>query len=156
VRRTAAPAAVAVDTAKVGPQVIERTAVDNVGHTTTERCTVIVRYEYGGLESPVDRDGSSVFKQGSTVPLKLSLTDATGAVVTDARPTVQLERLSTTPSGTDVEETVDGTSTNGKGFALNGKHYAFNLSTKSLAAGSWNVKLTLGDGTVRRTAITLR
>ncbi|HWT95759.1 MAG TPA: PxKF domain-containing protein [Solirubrobacteraceae bacterium] len=143
---------VAVDTSKVGPQTIERTAVDRVGHTVTQRCTVIVRYEFGGLESPVERDGTSVFKQGSTVPLKFSLTDAAGRVVTDARPTVQLERL----VGTTVVETVDATATNGKPVTLNGKHYQLNLSTKPLAAGSWNVKLTLGDGTVQRTAITLR
>jgi lysophospholipase L1-like esterase len=147
---------VAVDTSKVGPQLIERTAVDNVGHRRTERCTVQVRYDYGGLEQPVNRDGSSVFKAGSTVPLKFALTDAASTLVGSATPTVQLERISSTPVGTEVEDVVDAVATNGKAFTYDGTRYRFNLSTKELALGTWVLRIALDDGSVHRTRISLR
>jgi hypothetical protein len=147
---------VAIDTGHVGAQVVERTATDNVGHTRTERCEVLVRYEYGGLQQPVNPDGSSIFKLGSTVPLKMQLTDAAGVVVTTAVAKVELERVSTTVDGTRVEEVVDATPTNGKAFEVKGDSYHFNLSTKPLSVGTWRIKLSIDDGTIYRTNISLR
>jgi hypothetical protein len=60
--------------------------------------------------------------------------------------------------GTETEATLTATPTNGKDFTYDATsgQYQFNLSTKPLSVGTWNVKLTLGDGTVRRTRISLR
>jgi hypothetical protein len=36
-----------------------------------------VIYKFGGFRQPINLDGPSVFKLGSTVPVKCALTDAT-------------------------------------------------------------------------------
>jgi Tol biopolymer transport system component len=149
---------VEVDTSQVGTQVIERTAVDNVGHERTERCEVLVSYDYGGLLQPVNADGSSVFKLGSTIPLKLRLFDAAGDPVPDAIVEIHLERISTSVDGTQFEELVEATPTNGKEFRYeeDAELYRYNLSTKPLDNGTWRIRITLDDGTVHRTQISLR
>lgn len=117
-----------------------------------------VRYDYGGLLQPVNKDGSSVFNLGSTLPLKLRLQDADGNPVGSAQVKVQLERISTAVDGTEVEETVDATPTNGKEFDYDSgaDMYRFNLSTKPLSAGTWRIVISLDDGSVHRTEISLR
>jgi hypothetical protein len=69
-----------------------------------------------------------------------------------------MERYSMTVLGTDVESTVTATPTNGKDFTyhVDSGKYHYNLSTKPLTVGTWNIKLTLGDGTVGRTRVSLR
>jgi hypothetical protein len=143
---------VAIDTSEVGTQVFERTAVDNVGHSRTASCEVLVRYDYGGLDQPIDRDGPNVFKQGSTIPLKLALTDASGDPVAGATVRVHMERM----SNGEVVDVVEGTATNGKPFTYSADRYRFNLSTKPLSPGDWRIRITLDDGTVHRTPVTLR
>ena len=145
-----------IDTSEVGTQTFERTATDRVGHSRTVSCDVLVRYGYEGLLQPVNRDGSSIFKLGSTVPLKLVLTDADGRSVTDAVVRVELEKIASSIDGERVEETVRATPTNGKAFAWNGEHYRFNLSTNALSVGTWRVLVSFDDGTEHRTRISLR
>jgi hypothetical protein len=149
---------VVVDTSTVGIKTIERTATDNVDHARTSSCDVSVRYDYGGLRQPVNSDGSSVFKLGSTIPLKLTLADADGVLVPDGDVEVSLERISTTVEGDVIEEVVAATPTNGKLFEYDGDsgQYRFNLSTKPLSKGTWMVRIALDDGTVHRTKISLR
>ena len=117
---------------------------------------MLVRYANSGLLQPVNADGSSIFKGGSTVPLKLDLADADGTAVTTADVEVQLERVSSAIDGDEVEALVDATPTNGKTFEYKGGHYQFNLSTKSLAAGTWRLVIRPGDGAAYRTRFSLR
>jgi hypothetical protein len=69
-----------------------------------------------------------------------------------------MERYSTSVLGTEIESTVTATPTNGNDFTYDAGsgEYRYNLSTKPLSVGTWNIKLTLDDGTVRRTRISLR
>jgi dipeptidyl aminopeptidase/acylaminoacyl peptidase len=147
-----------LDTSQVGTQVIERTATDNVGHERTERCEVVVAYAYDGLLQPVNQDGSSIFRLGSAVPLKFRLADVDGRAVTDAKAEVHLERISTTIQGTQVEEVVVGTPTNGLAFSYDPieDHYIYTLATKPLSKGTWLVRISLDDGTTHRTMFSLR
>jgi dipeptidyl aminopeptidase/acylaminoacyl peptidase len=149
---------VAVDTDTPGDTTITRTATDNVGHERTASCDVGVHYAYSGLLAPVNPDGSSVYKLNSTVPLRLRLDDAADRSVGTAHITVEMERFSGNVLGTDIETTVTATPTNGKDFTYDAGsgEYRYNLSTKPLSVGTWNVKLTMDDGTVRRTRISLR
>jgi hypothetical protein len=137
---------------------VERTARDNVGHERTARCEVLVAYDYSGLLEPVNRDGSSVFKLGSTIPLKLRLSDVDGKSVPNVRVQIAMERISTSVEGTQIEEVVDATPTNGKEFQYDegAELYRFNLSTKPLSVGTWRIRLSLDDGTVHRTQVSLR
>jgi hypothetical protein len=71
---------------------------------------------------------------------------------------VQLERMSSAIDGTVVEEVVTATPTNGKAFEYDpgSELYRFNLSTKPLSKGTWRIRITLDDGSVHRTQISLR
>ena len=100
---------------------------------------MLVRYGYAGLLQPVNRDGSSIFKLGSTVPLKLDLTDADGRDVTEGVVKVEMEKITSSIDGERVEETVTATPTNGRTFTYLDGHYQFNLATKPLSAGTWRV-----------------
>lgn len=147
---------VVLDTSTVGARVVERTATDRVGHVRTERCEVPVRYAYSGLLQPVNPDGSSVFKLGSTVPVKFDLADAAGKAITNAAATIELAKVSTAVDGTVIEEVVAATPTNGKAFVYTDGHYQYNLATKPLSTGTWQVRIALDDGAIHRTRISLR
>jgi hypothetical protein len=138
----------AVDTSSPGTHVIERTATDNVGHSRTESCEVLVHYIYSGLQRPVDIASENEFNAGSTIPLKFALTDADGHFVDDAEVEVLVQRAG--------DEPIEAASTNGKGVWYEADHYRFNLATKPLGPGTWTILIRLDDGVVHRTQVTLR
>jgi lysophospholipase L1-like esterase len=62
---------VSIDTSKAGPQTVTRTAVDNVGHETTESCTTQVEYPTPGaptLDAGTTPNPSGVFGLGWSGP----------------------------------------------------------------------------------------
>jgi len=148
---------VAIDTSTVGPKTVTRTATDNVGHATTRSCTTNVLYGYSGLLQPVNADGTSIFKLGSTVPLKFQLTDTGGAPVSGAVAYVHVAKVTNAIDGTYVEAVSTSAADNGNQFReTTPGGYMFNLSTKSLSKGTWDVIVTLEDGTSYKTVISLK
>ena len=99
----------AIDTSTVGAKTITKTATDNVGHTVTKSCTTQVQYMYGGLQQPVNADGSSIFKLGSAVPVKFHLTTVAGNGVAGAVARVDVAKLTNSVEGTFVEAVAPGT-----------------------------------------------
>jgi hypothetical protein len=98
---------------------------------------------------PIDRDGSSVFKQGSTVPAKFRVCDARGVSI--ATPGVVASfRLVSTSLGVDgpVDEAVASTTPDtGFRWSATDQQWIFNISTKSLAANrTYNYEIVLDDG----------
>jgi lysophospholipase L1-like esterase len=146
-----------ISTATVGTKISSGTAVDNVGHMTSQTCSTAVQYAYGGIQQPVNGDGSSIFKQGSTVPVKFSLTDANGQPISGVTATLDVAKLTNAIEGTFVEAASNGAANDGNLFRPNGSgSYIFNLGTKPLSAGTWSLRITLDDGTTYRTHISLR
>jgi hypothetical protein len=105
---------------------------DGDGGTASAGSTnnVAVRYATTGLLQPVNMDGSSTFKLGSTIPTKVRVTDCTGAPVTDLTLEVRLSKLGA--SNASVNEVVSSSSAdNGNLMRYDGSgEYIFNLSTK--------------------------
>jgi hypothetical protein len=98
---------------------------------------------------PINADGSSVSKQGSTVPAKFRVCDANGNSV-GAAGTVTSFYLVQIISGTtsNVNEVPDST-TPDTVFRWSGDLWIFNINTKPLAAGATYVyQITLADGSV--------
>lgn len=100
---------------------------------------------------PVNVDGSSVFKQKSTVPAKFRVCDATGASVGTAGvvATFNLVRIVNGTAVQTVTEAVDSTTPDAAfRWDSTGQQWIFNISTKNLSANMTYVFLiTLNDGT---------
>jgi len=101
---------------------------------------------------PVNGDGSSTFKQGSTVPLKFRACDAGGNSFgpTSAVPNIVASFVldHTSNGAPGVNEAVDSTTPDTAfRWSATDKQWIFNLSTKNLSAGkTYTYKVTLVGG----------
>lgn len=107
-----------------------------------------VTYAWSGVLQPINGDGSSVFKLGSTVPVKFQLAGASAGITNlpaklyiaqsdNVDPTAVNEAVSTAAADSGNTFRYDSTA----------HQYVFNLSTKSLSKGTWHIRVDLGDGT---------
>lgn len=123
---------------------------------------------YGGVRQPINSDGSSRFKLGSTVPVKFQLmcgvTPVSNAV---ANLTVKMGDTTPDPGVDEVISTSAATTGNLFRYDGTGEQYIFNLSTKSgyvnpgattatpFSQGTWTLGINLDDGTSRTIKIQL-
>jgi len=148
------------DTASVGAKSFTVTATDNVGNSTNSAVNYSVIYASGGMCNgnaghsilqPINVDGSSVFKQGSTVPAKFRVCDANGNSV-GAAGVVASFNLVQTMSGTvvaTVNEPVDSTTPDANfRWDSTAMQWIFNINTKTLSKNvTYFFRVTLNDGT---------
>ena len=109
----------------------------------------LVIYDFGGILPPIKADGSSVFKLGRTIPVKFQLRDDQGNFVTDALAEISLFKLSNGVDGTvweDAVSTAAATSGNLFRYDSTSNQYIFNLATKGLSIGTWQIRIDLDDG----------
>ena len=105
---------------------------------------------------PVNADGTSIFKLGSTVPVKFSLSDAGGLSVASAVANLTIAQVTNQIDGTYVEAVSTAAATTGTLFRYDGQQYIFNLNTKGLSKGTWRLKVSLDDGSTYTTLISLK
>jgi hypothetical protein len=111
---------------------------------------------------PVNLDGSSVFKQGSTVPLKFRVCDVNGKSVgptSFASSVVKSFAITATQGGTgSVNETIVSTTPDSAfRWDSTNQQWIFNLGTKNLSAGTkYTYTITLNDGSTINTSFGLR
>lgn len=148
----------AIDTSVLGTNTSTAQIQDRAGNTTSHTCSYDVRYAYSGLLQPINADGSSVFKLGSTVPVKFRLADANGVAQTAAVARLEVAKVSDDVEGTVLEAASTSSATTGNLFRYDADSdtYVFNLSTKGLTTGTWSVRVVLDDGTTQRTRVSLR
>ena len=117
-----------------------------------------VVYDFGGVLQPINRDGSSVFKLGSTVPVKFRIMDGQGRSVCDPCAAITVARITSGVNGGEVEAVSTSAATTGNLFRYDpsAQQHIFNLATKSLAVGTWQVRILLSDGTQQAVKISLR
>jgi hypothetical protein len=95
----------------------------------------------GVIFQPINVDGSSVFKQGSTVPVKFTVCDASGAPISNAAAVfgpanttlVMLSKVRGTIN--PVNETMDTIDVPTTAWRFSSGQWIFNLATKNLQAG---------------------
>lgn len=107
-------------------------------------------FEWSGVMLPINPDGTSVFKAGSTVPVKFMLTGSS-AGITDLEATLSYIMIGNGSPG-DVNESVSiSAATTGNLFRYDdgSGEYIFNWSTKGLTQGSYRLYIDLGDGVER-------
>jgi hypothetical protein len=98
---------------------------------------------------PVNADGSSIFKLGSTVPVKFAVSgDSAG--ITNATAKLTYRKVDNGIEGTVMEATSTATATSGNLFRYDtaSRQYVFNWGTKGLEQGTYKLSINLGDGTV--------
>ena len=133
------------------------TATDVAGNTSTRTTAFPVLYDFGGYLPPVPGDSTGVFKLGSVVPVKFRLTDTGGVSIATAVARLALQMFAGgQPVGTAIDATPPGTADAGDRFRYDGNQYIYNLSTKGLAVGTWQLQVRLDDGTVHSVAIGLK
>ena len=125
----------------------------STGATSTTN-TLTVLLNDSGILQPINADGSSVFKLGSTIPVKIRFTDCENVSVNSLAPTVALRKLDNS-TNTDVTEAPPAASAdagNVMRWSTDGEQYIFNLSTKrsqfagggDLTNGTYELKIYVG------------
>lgn len=148
----------ALDTSKVGPHTLTFTATDKAGNKTIMSITYNVQYNWSGVLKPIEADGSKVFNLGSTVPVKFRLTDAKGENITDAAVKLYLAEITGDMTGPEFEAASASSAINENVFKYDStdNQYIFNLSTKNLKAGVYQIRIDLGDGSTNIIKINLK
>ena len=143
----------------VGSTIVNCTASDAAGNKATGSFTVTVLplYTWTDFLQPINLDGSSVFKLKSTVPVKFALTgDSAG--ITDLAARFSCAKVSNGIVGGCVEAIISSAATTGNLFrydATSGQ-YIFNWGTKGLTAGTYQIRVDLGDGVAHTVLVSLR
>ncbi len=97
---------------------------------------------------PIKPDGSGVYKQGSTIPVKFQLRDTNGAFITNAVANLFVAKVSSGIEGTQVVALSTSKSDAGNQFRYDAisNQYVFNLGTSSFMPGTWQLQAKLNDG----------
>ena len=130
------------------------TVTDDDGDSDSENASVVVLYNDSGIRQPINTDGTSTFKLGSTIPVKIQFTDCDGNAVDSLAPVIDLVKTDPTPDGT-VNEAPPAASAdfgNVMRWSADGQQYIFNLSTKrsqfsptsDLVAGTYRLRISVG------------
>jgi hypothetical protein len=147
----------------VGAHTATATATDSAGNTTTVTASWSVVYMWSGWLQPVNDTAhqgaaASVFKIGSTVPLKFNLTDVNGAAVSAASAPLWLAPVQLGAVADPINDTgVTAAPDSGQTYRNNGGTWMYNWSTKGLSSGFYyRVGALLPDGTTHYVIIALR
>lgn len=146
--------------ATAGTYTVTAMVTDDEGATDSADASVTMLNTASAFSPPIGAGDRTVFRLGSTIPLKITVTDCSGNLVTTLAPTVQLDKVDATPAGPVNTELVTEVPTNGKQMVWNGEHYHYNLSTKrseffdgaALTAGTY--RITVNDPTLPAPATT--
>jgi hypothetical protein len=137
-----------LDTAAPGDHNFQVVATDLAGNKAEKLVVYHVHYVCSGVLPPL-AGGKSIFKLGSTIPVKVQLTDATGALVTNAIVVLSVGQVAESVDGIAYYDAVStAAATTGNLFRCDaaGSQYIFNLSTKPLRTGTWMMRISLNDG----------
>lgn len=141
----------------VGSTTVTSTATDAAMNQSDCAFQVNVVFAWSGVLQPVNADGSSVFKLGSTVPVKFKLTDLSSGI-TDAVATLSYAMLANSVPGpiNEAVSTADATTGNLFRYDASSQQYIFNWSTKGLSVGSYELMIDFNDGLAHTVIVGLR
>ncbi|MBX6341810.1 MAG: PxKF domain-containing protein [Thermomicrobiaceae bacterium] len=150
----------------VGTYTYTATATDAAGNTTTVSVTYRVIYRWDGFLQPINDTAhqvgttTSIFKAGSTVPVKFQLKKADGTVVQANTLPLWLTPAKGSPTTAPADESVySDPATSGSTYRWDSaaQQYIYNWSTKGAASGYYyRIGVTLDDGQTYYVNIGLR
>ncbi len=156
----------------VGSYTYSAHARDNAGNAASygpKTYTVLYGTAFGGYLQPINGDGSSRFKLGSTIPVKFQAL-CNGVAVGNVTAKMYVKQGDSQPDPGVDEAISTAASTTGNLFRYDStaQQYIFNLSTKlgyvnpgpeppinNFSQGTWSLKIGLDDGTFRSVNIQL-
>lgn len=169
---TASSGSVPLDTSTVGDHTVAvpaGTAADNVGHLSgAAQCSYHVGYAFGGFLQPINDTAhfvgqtTSVFKAGSTIPVKFQLFDANGTPVQAAVAPSWLTPAKGSALASTVtvdESTYLATASSGSVFKWDAtsQQYIYNYKTdKSQSGNYWRSGVALDDGSTIFVSVALK
>jgi hypothetical protein len=136
----------------VGATTVTCTSTDASANTSTKSFTATVTYAWSGVLAPVTPGGK--YHLGRTLPVQFTLTGAS-APVTNAVAKLYLARTSGETVATEFAATSTSGAVGDNSFRFDGTGYIFNLATKGLTAGTYQLRIDLGDGVRHTTNIKL-
>ena len=122
------------------------TCNDGNACTQTDTCQAGLctgaEYSWSGVLQPINADNSSVFKLGSTIPVKFKLTGAC-AGNSNFIAKIYLAKVDNNVEGTETEAISTSAADSGNTFRYDptSDQYIFNLATKSLSQGTWQIRI---------------
>jgi hypothetical protein len=148
----------------VGPFTVSATARDQAGNITTVTANYGVQYAWNGFDQPINDtahhvdQATSVFKAGSTVPVKFTLTGADGATIQPVQAPIWDPPARGISTSLPVDESVYPAQPNtGVTYDLAAGHWQYNWKTEKAQAGYyWRVGVRLDDGTTHYVSLALR
>lgn len=143
---------------KPGTNIIEISAMDNEGNSATETSTFRVTYATGGFLPPIKSDGTGVYNQGRTFPVRFSLFDANNNPVSQVIAHIYVVKISNDIVGNDEIPLSTSAANIGNQFRYDssGKLHIFNLSTGTMSPGVWQIKAVLDSGQVIMTVVSIK
>lgn len=136
-----------------GSYTIDLTVEDDGGLKDSEQTSYTVYNIPSNVLQPINYtgrptdpySGMSLFKAGSTIPVKITVADCDGSSVGTLTPVVKVVKLDGTPNGTDVESTSPANPTPGNQMRYDAiaSQYIYNLGTKGFNKGDY--KVTISD-----------
>lgn len=148
----------------VGTFTYTATAVDKVGNTTTVTGSYRVIYRFDGFLQPINDTAhqvgvsTSVFKAGSTVPVKFQLKKSSGTVVQATAGPDWITPVKGSSMSVPVDESVyaaTGDSGSDYRFDTTAQQYLYNWKTGT-GGNYWRIGVTLDDGQTYYVNIGLR
>jgi hypothetical protein len=117
-------------------------------------------YVFGGFQQPVNADGSSVFKSGRIIPVKIIIRNGNGQSIPTATVTISVYKITDAIQGTKEEVLGDssGNANSDNLFRyddLSGQ-YIFNLSTKGSSKGTYQVDAEADNGEIYSVGFSLK
>jgi hypothetical protein len=142
------------------------TATDRAGNITTQTIHYTIKYSFSGFRQPINDTAhqtgqlTSIFKAGSTVPVKFDLESADGSSVHSATPPQWLTPVKGSPLSAAVDENLYGAAaTTGTTYRTDSGdgQYIYNWSTQGLTPGYYyRIGVRLDDGSTYIVNIGLR
>ena len=117
---------------------------DDDGGTGNATANVLVKLNTSGFLQPINVDGTSVFKYGSTIPVKISFTNCDGSTPANLAPTIKLTVISGATPGLQINEPISNSAADTTGvmrFSTN--QYIYNLASKALPDSSATYLITV-------------
>jgi hypothetical protein len=147
--------------ASAGPHTVTVTVSDEDGGTSASmQKTLIVNYNTSGVLQPVNwtqaQNDPSIFKWGSTIPVKVGFTDCDGTPAGGLSVKIAVKKIAgSTPTSGDNEEITNTNSPDSGGYMrwVDSK-YLYNLNTKSLADKTATYEITITVESTMQTVVT--